>query len=136
MQKAIDSTKVNRNGGFCTPGFGYSAFRIAECIDTHHKMNEIDDKAQTISSFMSVDKIGSKDLATRVINRIECELEFKLDESVHQSHGAFSLTMGTDLLNIGLRMLFLQWPSRPIRSYYHQTNLKHNVDIVVGTTSN
>ena len=99
-------------------------------------MNEIDGKAPTIRSFMSVAKIGSKKLAARIVNIIKYELEFKLDKSGHQRQGVLSLTMGTDLLNIELCMLYLQWPSKPIRSYRHQIKLKHNVDIAVGTTSN
>ena len=85
---------------------------------------------------MCESKIGSKDLAARIINIIKYELEFKLDKSGHQRQGALSLTMGTDLLNIELCMLYLQWPSGPIRSYRHQIKLKHNVGIVVGTISN
>ena len=74
MQKVIDSTKVNRNGGYYTPGFSYSACRIAECIDTCHKINEVDGKAPTIRSFMSVAKIERKDLGARVVNSIKYEL--------------------------------------------------------------
>ena len=107
MQKAIDSTKVNRNGGYYTPGFGYYACRIAECIDTYHKMNETDGKAPTIRSFMRVAKIGSKDLAARIINSIKYNSQFKQDKAGHQRQGALSLTLGTDLLNIELHILHL-----------------------------
>ena len=92
-------------------------------------MNETDGKAPTIRSFMRVAKIGSKDLAARIINSITYELEFKLDKAGHQRQGALSLTLGTDLLNIELHVLCLQWPSRPIRFYRHQIKLKYNVTL-------
>ena len=57
---------------------------------------------------MRVAKIGSKDLAARVINSVEFQLEFKLDEAGHQRQGASSLTLGTDLLNMELHVLYLQ----------------------------
>ena len=108
LQTAIDNSKVNRNGGHYTPGHSYSTCRIAECIDTHHCMHERDGKAPSIRACTVVAKIGSKDLASRIVLSIKHEREFKEIKHGHQRQGALSLTMGTDLLNIELHMLCLQ----------------------------
>ena len=114
----------------------YSACRIAECTGAHHCVHERDGKAPSIRACVVVAKIGSKDLASRIVHSTKHEREFKEIKHGHQRQGALSLTMGTDFLNIELHMLCLQWPSRPIRSYKMNVKLRHNVDIASGTMSN
>ena len=105
MQKAIESTKVNRNGGYCIPGHGYSACRIAECIDTCHEMCDRDVKVPSIRSYMSEAKIGSKDLAGCLTHIINFELIFKTKKSGSARQESLSSTMCDDLLSIELHML-------------------------------
>ena len=85
---------------------------------------------------MSEAKIGSKDLAAIIVHTIKFELNFKTNKAGNACHGSLSKTTGTDLLNMELHMLHLQWLSRPLRSHRYQIKLKHNVEISVGKISN
>ena len=63
----IENSCTNCYRGYYTPGYSYSIARIAECIDTCRVLYERDRKLPTMRKFMVKAKIGSKDLAMRLM---------------------------------------------------------------------
>ena len=81
--------RPNRYGGFYCPGSAYSAQKIAECCQIYCEMTESSGKHPTILEFMSSAKIGSKDLARKVIYKCRHGVDIPAVEQGHRKRVFF-----------------------------------------------
>jgi len=133
INKSILTMRPNRFGSYYCPGSAYSPQRIAECCDIYLNFQQNHGRCPTILEYMSVAKIGSKDLARKLINKVKYGIDIPVVERGHRKKGVFSLKNAPVELELELYALYLDWPSRPVRSYIAHFKQKYNYSISFGT---
>jgi len=135
LQHSVNSVRINRHGGYYQPGCSYSAARIAECVDSYHSFTYRHSREPTVNEFMEAAKIGGKDIARKIIHNIKYGIFIPQLERGHRRQGALSLIDTSLQLQLELYHLYLDWPSRPIRSYKLHILQKYGLSISTGTIS-
>ena len=80
LENKINKTKVNRFGGYCTPGLSFAPSRMAECMDKHLEFKDNHSRCPTINEFMEESKIVSRDLGIKILHR--CKHDIKLNKDI------------------------------------------------------
>ena len=83
------SVQTNRFGGYYQPGNAYSPTRLAGCLDSCHVLAHKNDQEPTVIEFMESAKIGSKDLARKIIDSLKHDTDMPYLERGHRREGAF-----------------------------------------------
>ena len=135
LQESIDSVQTNRFGGYYQSGTSYSPSRLAECVDSYHVFARSHGREPTVREFMETAKIGGKDLSCKIIHSIKYGIEMRYLERGHRHEGTFSMTDRSLEIQLELYHLYLDWPSRPIRSYKKELLKKLNVSASTGSMS-
>ena len=135
-QEAMRNASINRCGGCYSQGRKYSPSRIAECIDSFHMFVIANDRNPTVTEFMEVSKISKRSLAINIMNCAKYGTEFPCVAQGHGHVGPLSIVDPTGEIRLELYLLYLQWRSRPLRSYKVNMLHKFNVNISFETIRN
>ena len=130
-----NSPKINQFGGYYENGKAYSACRIAECIDCYHSFAINNGRPPTVKEFMVEARIGGKDLACKIINKIKYNIDIPSLSTGHRREGVMSIIDPNMEIQLFMYSLYLEWPSRPIRSYKMRVSEKYNISLSDGTIS-
>jgi len=136
LQKKIDSTSINRFGGYYTPGVSYSPARIAECVGKCHEIKDNVGREPSIDEFMEASKIGGRDLAIKILHNCKHGITLNTVIKGHRHVGPLSrIECFNEGVSLDLCILYLDNPDQPIRSYQFQLTQIYGVDVSDGTIS-
>ena len=125
--------RPNRFGSYHCPGSACSPQRIAECCDICLNFQENHGRCPTMLEHVPIAKIGSKDLARKLINKAKHGVGMPVVERGHRKKGVFSLKNAPAELELELCALCLDRPSRQVCSFIAHFKQKYDRSISFGT---
>ena len=136
LHNQVEKVRINRFGGCYTKGKSYSPERIAECVNNFSKFRDDMGRDPTLDEFMISSKIGGRDLALKILHHCKYNLRLVSLKKGHRHAGPLSrVETFQEGISLDLYLLYLDWRSRPIRSYKNEIKAKYNLDISEGIIS-